>query len=74
MLPSIRESEVPPAGVEQIRTQLDRLRQKTEGRVLRSDSGFPKVEDLARLSRSDREGFRQRGEETDLYVEITVTE
>jgi hypothetical protein len=53
---------------------LDRLRQKTDGRVLRADTGFPKAEDLARLSHSDREGFRQRGAETDLYVEITVTE
>jgi hypothetical protein len=52
---------------------LDRLRQKTDGRVLRADTGFPKPEDLARLSRSERDGFRQRGAETDLYLEITVT-
>lgn len=52
---------------------LDRLRQKTEGRVLRSDTGFPGVGDLARLSRTDRESFLQRGAQTDLYVEITVT-
>jgi len=52
---------------------LDRLRQKTAGRVLRSDTGFPGVGDLARLSRTDRESFLQRGAQTDLYVEITVT-
>jgi hypothetical protein len=53
---------------------LVRLRQKTQGRILRADAGFPRVEDLARLSRAEREGFRERGAETDLYVEITVPE
>jgi hypothetical protein len=53
---------------------LARLRQKTDGRVLRADAGFPQEGDLARLSHADRAGFRQRCVETDLYLEITVTE
>ncbi len=51
---------------------LDRLRHKTEGRILRADSGIPAAEDLDRLNPGDREAFEQRRRETALYVEVTV--
>jgi hypothetical protein len=51
---------------------LDRLRHKTDGRILRADSGVPTAEDLNRLSPGDREAFERRRRETALYVEVTV--
>jgi hypothetical protein len=51
---------------------LDRLRQKTGGRVLRADSGVPAPADLARLSAADQAAFRKSAVETDLYLEITI--
>jgi hypothetical protein len=51
---------------------LDRLRHKTDGRLLRADSGAPTAEDLNRLNEGDREAFEQRRRETALYVEVTV--
>ncbi len=51
---------------------LDRIRYKTDGRILRADSGAPTAEDLNRLNQGDREAFERRRRETALYVEITV--
>jgi hypothetical protein len=51
---------------------LDRLRHKTDGRILRADSGVPTAEDLNRLNQGDREAFERRRRETALYVEVTV--
>jgi hypothetical protein len=51
---------------------LDRLRQKTDGRILRADSGAPAPDDLGRLSEPEKEAFLQSQEVTPLYVEVTV--
>ena len=51
---------------------LDRIRHKTDGRILRADTGVSPAEDLDRLSPADREAFERRHRETALYVEITV--
>lgn len=53
---------------------LDRLRQKTNGRVLRADSGDPSPEDLARLSADERKAFADNKDVQDLYLELTVPE
>lgn len=51
---------------------LERLKEKTQGRVLRADSGTPPPEDLAGLPAAEREAFSQSCVETDLYLEVTI--
>jgi hypothetical protein len=51
---------------------LERLKEKTRGRVLRADSGSPPAEDLAGLSAAEREAFSGSCVETPLYLEITI--
>ena len=51
---------------------LERLKEKTRGRVLRADSGSPPPEDLAGLSAAEREAFAESCVETPLYLEITI--
>lgn len=49
---------------------LERLKEKTRGRVLRADTGAPAPEDLA--DPADREAFAPGRIETPLYLEITI--
>jgi hypothetical protein len=49
---------------------LERLRQKTHGRVIRVDEGLPKRP--GKVPAGEWEPFRERCDETDLYLEITV--
>ena len=51
---------------------LERLREKTRGRVLRADSGLPPPEELAGLSAAEREAFSESCVVTPLYLEITI--
>lgn len=51
---------------------LERLKEKTQGRVLRADSGPPPLEDLAGLSAAEREAFSASCVVTPLYLEITI--
>ena len=51
---------------------LERLKEKTRGRVLRADSGPPPPEELAGLSAAEREAFAASCVETPLYLEITI--
>lgn len=51
---------------------LERLKEKTRGRVLRADSGRPPAADLADLSDAEREAFAASCVETPLYLEITI--
>ena len=51
---------------------LERLKEKTRGRVLRADSGSPPAADLAGSSAEEREAFSQSCVETPLYLEITI--
>jgi len=48
---------------------LERLKEKTHGRVLRADTGAPAPEDLGE---ADREAFAAGRIETPLYLEITI--
>jgi hypothetical protein len=49
---------------------LKRLKEKTNGRVLRVDEGLPKRPRT--VSAGEWKPFRDRCEETELYVEITI--
>ncbi len=51
---------------------LDRLKEKTGGRVLRADFGPPPPEDLAGLAAAEREAFAAAVVATPLYLEITI--
>ena len=51
---------------------LRRLREKTRGRILRSDEGLPDAAALRRLEEEEREAFRACTREEELFVEIEL--
>lgn len=51
---------------------LERLREKTRGRIIRIDEGLPGAAALRRLAPDEREAFRARTREHDLFVEIEL--
>lgn len=53
---------------------LERLQEKTRGRILRIDDGLPEASALRRLPQDEREAFRACTRQDDLFVEIELGE
>jgi hypothetical protein len=50
----------------------DRLKAKTEGRVLRIDDGIPIRQDASTLTETEWQSFIKAVEQTDLYIEYSL--